>query len=101
MSRLLSPRAAVRASHFARARGRRRDAHRHVDAHQLVDAAFGRFDPGGGYINQCAAERHRRGWNEHAEIVFATQFDGVFDVSRASTAAPGLPPKSTRPGSCS
>ena len=39
---------------------RRRDTHRHVDVHQIVDTPCGRLDPRRRHIDQRAAHGHRR-----------------------------------------
>src|SRR5262245_10210814 len=53
----------------------RRDAHRNVDAHQVLDAARCRFDPAGGHIDQGTTDRPRSRWHEDAQILILADAD--------------------------
>ncbi len=84
---------------FRPASQRRCHAHRHIDIHQPLDAAFGRLHPVLRHIDQRAADRHRRGRHQHAEIAMLA--DGTGSAT-ASAPAPRRPPRrrrSTTPGS--
>ena len=80
---------------------RRRDAHRDVHAHQLVDAALRGLDPRGGNVDQRAAEGHRRGGDEDAEIVLAAEADWRLRREQCQDGGAGLAAEEApRGGSC-
>ena len=77
---------------------RRRNAHRHVDAHQGLNPDIGRLDPRGGDINQRAADWYRRRWNKDYVVRLPADDDRFGHWQQPQNPRTPSPPKKHQTG---